>query len=171
MRNITEITTDLEDSLKRLIDQIQEFTAENFNSKPSPEIWSGAEVCEHLYVLEYSVCKILTGETKENNRDPEQKIALMSQAMANFEQKVAAPDSMKPLGKARTQAEMIEKLEKVRQNLLEISQNPIYDLSLACTSAKHPYFGVLTRIEWIYMIVLHGNRHLQQMKGICAQVK
>lgn len=169
MRSLEQISHDLQLSTEQLVAQIQAFSPENFNIQPNPSIWSGAQVCEHLYILEYGVCKILAGETKENNRDPEQKIALMAQAMSNFEQKIIAPDFTQPAGKVRSTAEMIEKHQKVRQNLLELSQ--IYDLGAACVSAKHPYFGVLTRIEWIYMIILHCQRHLQQMKNIFEAVK
>lgn len=159
--NKETILADLDTCTQSFLDTLRHFNKNDFIQKPSVDLWSPAEVAEHLLLLEITANKAITGTTIPTNRAPDKKIPLIKWAMEDSTKRVA-PASVLPSNRITDPDTAIEKVTQQRTSLREAITN--LDLSEACTSFKHPALGTLTRWEWVYFTIYHMQRHLQQIK-------
>jgi uncharacterized damage-inducible protein DinB len=148
----------------KLLNEISDLSYEQLNKKPDEGTWSIAQVCHHLYLSESVFTQaIIYGLNKDNGRKAEPKPI---QLAVNRTQKAKAPDMVlpgdEPLG-----------LEKITE-LLNQSKNQFYDFYhqledksiLKEKSTKHPLFGYTPLDQWVELIYLHEERHIEQIKEI-----
>jgi uncharacterized damage-inducible protein DinB len=159
--NLTAVT-------EKLIKQLQLFTPENFTQKPQEQAWSAAEVAEHLFITNKNISKVLRAEGASPNRASDQKVANFKEALLNRATKLEAPETVKPTGTIQSQQELIAGLKEQSQLLNQIVEEK--DLNELCTVYPHPRLGRLTRLEWLYFIIYHMERHCQQLEEIRALI-
>lgn len=161
------ILTDLENSTKKLLQSLSQFSPENFNEKPSATDWSAAEVAGHLLKVELTANKALRAEAEAPTRPFDEKVAFLKQKMDD-EAKRVAPERVQPSSEPADQAELIEQLKAQREALKQAVET--YDLTEACVGLPHPAAGVMTRIEWVYFVIYHTERHLRQLERLQEKV-
>lgn len=149
---------------KKLLDEISGLSYEQLNKKPGVETWSVAQVCHHLYLTESVFTQaILYGLTKSNGKKAEPKPV---QLAVERSQKVKAPDIVAPGDDPLDSQQIIELLNKSRNQFLKF-YNQLEDKSiLAEKSAKHPLFGYTPLDQWVDLIYLHEERHIEQIREI-----
>ena len=111
--------------------------------------------------------KALKSETIPTNRPPEQKLALIKEAMESSTKRVA-PGMVTPSESRHEPQEMAQQLIKQRELVKRLISG--LDLTEACRVYKHPSLGTLTRLEWVYFNLYHAERHIRQMEGLKAAV-
>lgn len=158
------IISDLTTSTENFIKQLSIFTPENFNYTPSDKAWSAAQISEHLLKLEILANKIMRGQTVPTNRAADGKISMIKWAMNDVNSKRTAPEIVEPSGEYKDAEQLRDQIIKQRELIKEIIDTT--DITDACMSGKHPALGTLTKLEWIYFIIYHTQRHLQQMKTL-----
>jgi hypothetical protein len=166
MINKEQLISEVDNSTNNLVGAIMNCSEENFNLSPGENQWSQAQVAEHILLLETIVNKALhKADITERNVDL--KVELLKKAMASFERKFTAPDFILPTTSHKTKTELIDALTSQRNILKQIilttdvSETPTY---------RHPQLGDMTRLEWIYFIITHSDRHVQQIKNIDLQL-
>ncbi|GAB4332218.1 MAG: hypothetical protein OHK0038_07720 [Flammeovirgaceae bacterium] len=144
---------------KSIRDFIKGLDYQRLNKKPSAKEWSVIECLEHLIVIEKSVEKVLELEAVAPRRSYFSKIDMMKNSLLNFDQKYETTEMFYPIGLYSDANKAIEEFEKQRE---QISQKG--DLKMLYIGIEHPFFGKLTKLEWIYFCIFHAQRHFEQMK-------
>jgi len=158
------LSKELEESTEELLKIIRHFPDENFNKRPEKGGWSAGEVVEHLIKVETGTLRMFSGESQKADRDPREKVKTIKEKMLNFENKMNAPAQIVPDEKSKDKKRALNKLQDIRQSMLDIINTR--DLAELLTGFEHPFFGLLTRTEWIYFNIYHGRRHAHQIKQL-----
>jgi hypothetical protein len=61
---------------------------------------------------------------------------------------------------------MLNLLTKSRENLLNVLRSIDDKSILSKKAAKHPAFGELSLEQWIELLYIHEQRHIEQIKDI-----
>ncbi|HEX2869122.1 MAG TPA: DinB family protein [Ignavibacteriales bacterium] len=158
------LTYDLECATARLAEAFGDFPMNEFNKSASIGTWSAGDIAEHLYITESYISRTLTGSVRPSDRNPMQKIPLLGTTFQDFERKFTAGKEIYPTEVPKNRDEITQKLVNNRMMLLNTIKT--HDLSESCLDFIHPKFGELTRAEWIYFVIYHGERHLQQLENV-----
>jgi hypothetical protein len=158
-----------------LLGHIDGFAESLFYQRPANGGWSAAEIVEHLVILEQMITDIVYGPALPAGRVADEKIAEIQKVFGDRQRKLHAPPPIAPLGTPIAKRELSEKLRESRSLLFEATE--LTNLNELSTGYEHAFFGKLTRLEWIYFTIFHGDRHLhqllqleQQLSGHTAQV-
>jgi hypothetical protein len=150
----------------RLLNEISGLSDAELNKKPDSDTWSVAQVCHHLYLSESVFTQaIIYGLNKSNGRKAE---PVPVQLAAERTQKAKAPDIVAP-GDGPLDSEQIKELLNHSRNLFFEFYHQLEDKSvLAEKSTKHPLFGYMPLNQWVELIYLHEERHIEQIKEITS---
>ena len=131
--------------------------------KPNENRWNILEIGEHLIKVERGVVSLLfaPGGEKNPNKQHFSEDYLKTVGL-DRSNKVSAPKPMIPSGTFEEMGSIIEKLLTNRQKLYEALQANTFELDVE--SAPHPRLGPMTKQDWVNFIVIHFERHLDQMK-------
>lgn len=161
------LLADLEQSTRKLTETLLQFTTDTFTERPSERAWSAAQIADHLVKVYFSAVKALSGETIPTNRPPDQKMALIKQAMES-ENKRVAPERVQPSDIAAKCSELIQNLKGLEERLKKIIEES--DITEACVSFKHPALGTMTKMEWAAFNNYHTRRHIKQLERLLQNV-
>ncbi|WP_419954495.1 DinB family protein [Neobacillus niacini] len=159
-----EVMENLTATRNKLLNEISGLSYEQLNQKPDESTWSVAQVCHHLYLTESVFTQaIIYGLTKSNGKKAEPKPV---QLAVDRTQKAKAPDMVVP-GDDPLELEKITELLNQSRNLFLEFYNQLEDKSiLKEKSTKHPLFGYTPLDQWVDLIYLHEERHIQQIEEI-----
>ncbi|MDB5146222.1 MAG: DinB family protein, partial [Mucilaginibacter sp.] len=82
----------------------------------------------------------------------------------DFEAKFKSAPSILPSDGPHNKSEAIASLQTVIAQVREVINSR--DLYAICTDLVVPFFGELTRLEWLYLICYHTQKHIHQLKNI-----
>lgn len=161
---MSSVNENLAETRNHLVDEIKSFTNEEFNYKPGKDKWSVAEVCHHLVLLEGRTAKLIHHlVTKpEINKAESKPIHLATDRTTKFN----APEIVQPSGEPFEVQQMLEMLNYARNKLLTVLDSLEDPKILVDRSAVHPVFGEMPLTQWIELIYLHEQRHIEQIKEI-----
>jgi uncharacterized damage-inducible protein DinB len=161
---VVNVVENLTATRNRLLDEISDLSYEQLNKKPVEETWSIAQVCHHLYLSESVFTQaIIYGLTKSNGKKAEPKPI---QLAVDRTQKAKAPDMVVP-GDETLVLERITELLNQSRNLFFEFYHQLKDKSiLKEKSTKHPLFGYTPLDQWVDLIYLHEERHIEQIREI-----
>jgi DinB superfamily len=149
-------------------------TPEELNFKPDAEIWSPAEIIEHVAIVNRNILVLAgrlvdkaTAEGHAAKPGPIPTLGLLDILRDSKGAKLKAPERIQPTGKFSV-AESIQLIEQSSAQLREL-QPRVAELDGAAVTFDHPVFGPLNLYEWIVLIGLHQNRHLQQIEERLGQ--
>ena len=148
-----------------LLEEITLLSDAQFNSKPDMNKWSIAQVCHHLVLLDERVIKVISSGLKEIDSIQRERQQIHS-ILLDRKKKFTAPEFLEPSLEPFEVQQMIDLLNDSRKKLLTFLST-IEDVSiLAKKSMKHPALGELLLNQWIELIYLHEQRHIEQIKEI-----
>ncbi|GGE64074.1 DinB family protein [Priestia taiwanensis] len=153
-----------------LLKEISWLSDDQFNSKPDIDTWSIAQVCHHLVLLEETAIKVISFGLKGIDNIQKERREIHS-ILLDRTKKFIAPEIIEPSLEPFEVQQMINLLEASRRKLMTFL-NGIEDVSiLEEKSVKHPALGELLLDQWIELIYLHEQRHIEQIKEIQSLVK
>lgn len=160
------VVENLTSTRNKLLNEILGLSYEQLNKKPDEATWSIAQVCHHLYLSESVFTQaIIYGLNKSNGKKAEPKPV---QLAVDRTQKAKAPDIVVP-GDAPLELEQIKELFNQSRNLFLEFYHQLEDKSiLKEKSTKHPLFGYTPLDQWVDLIYLHEERHIEQIKEMKA---
>lgn len=162
-------TSKLSETRERLINEISMLGYKQLNQKPDKKSWSIAQVCHHLVLTENLFAEAIKyGLKKKEIRDfVPQKI----NSISDRTKKVEAPEMSNPSSEPFQLEEVMNLLRKSRENLLAVLDT-VEDVSiLRKKNVKHPVFGKLPLIQWVELLYLHEQRHIEQIQDIKKMLK
>jgi uncharacterized damage-inducible protein DinB len=154
----------LDETRKNLVQEIASLREDEFNGKPDKEMWSIAQVCHHLVLVEKATAKVINWGIKEplSTNIERRKVDLI----LDRTKKIKAPKVVEPDEQPFAVQQMIDLLNDSRTKLRTVLRS-IEDKSiLEEKSVNHPAFGELPLDQWVDLIPLHEQRHIEQIKEI-----
>jgi len=158
------IQQELDDSSGELITVINGFSDRDFNLRVSENSWSAGEVVEHLIKLDKLLIRLLEGNSKPSERNPEEKMNIIKTGFLDISKKYNSPKFMIPADNNQNKNDCINKITEQRKKIKELIE--FVDLSLTYPELIHPVFGEMSGVEWVYSIIYHLKRHIFQIKEI-----
>jgi len=144
--------------------------AEEWNTKPSADEWSAAELVAHLIMVERA---IVGGADRITQKVPK-RIPFVRRfhfPMWLVESRIVRRKSPIPLDPSLlgNKEEMLAELRGARERSLAfLNETEKRDLSAYCW--QHAFLGMLNGYEWFEMIAAHQVRHTKQMKEIVERL-
>ncbi len=159
----------LEKTRSGFLTSIRGLSAEQWSFKPAPEVWSAAEVAEHITVSESFILELVQNKVLPAPSDP----AAIAEAKGKDEQvlqmvpdrteRFKAPEFLHP--KARwTQAELPGVFGGARAKTIEFVRTTQDDLR--GHTAPHPVLKTLDAYQWILLLSAHSERHTKQIEEV-----
>jgi DinB superfamily len=158
------VNDNLYETRNNLVKEIASLSYTQFNGRLGMNIWSIAQVCHHLVLVEQATIKAIAwGLKKVDNTQTERKNVHL---ILDRTKKFKAPEIVEPDVEPFEVQSIIDLLNDSRKKLLTFLST-IEDKSiLAEKSFKHPALGELPLDQWIEQIYLHEQRHAEQIKEI-----
>ncbi len=156
---------------KQFLDSLASVSQAQWEYKPSPQVWSIAEVAEHIALSEDSLFDIATKKimaapvaneaAREAAKGKDEKIIPW---LTDRSQKAQAPEFLKPSHKWKTAAELIEHFKKSRDRNIAYVQTTTDDLRAHI--APHPIFKEMDAYQWLMLLAAHSERHTMQLNEV-----
>ena len=162
------ISTEVQEVIGELIFKLSSLSLDELNQRPETDAWSAAQVGEHL-LKSYDTVKVLYGNTKETERQIDEKVETIKNLFLNFDRKFKNPDFITPSDGFIDKETLVNDLEESKNRLIEAAAT--LDMNLTCTDFALPTIGEFTRLEWIKFMIIHTQRHLHQLKNTIERVK
>ena len=161
----------LQDTQKKLMKETEGLTAEQWAFKPAPEVWSVAEVLEHITVSEKGVMEMMNGIlqtplTAEQKAEVPAKTEMIVPLMRDRSQKFQAPEVVQPTKQLGEGSEVGKAFSSTRGSMLEFVKSSGADFH--GNGMEHPAFGALDGYQWLLFIAAHAERHLMQIQEVKA---
>ena len=161
----------LHGSRKMFIDLVSGVNDAQWNFKPAPDVWSIAEIAEHLVLSERDIPKGIqkyldapADAAKLAQTKGKDEMVLAS--VAKRDQKFQAPEFLRPHKEFATREAALKAFKEYRdRNLTFIRET---QLGLREHVGDHPGLGPLDAYQWYLLIAAHTDRHLAQMREVMA---
>ena len=163
MDTMHTIAAEFEVNTQNLLDWADGLRADQFELRPSSGKWSVLEVLEHLFIVEKGAAKLSRPDAEPVERDLEKSRNRMTRGMADLNQPFAGGSAIDPKGRFADYAEWRAAYVANRAELVQLGNEKGWDG--LCMAFPHPFFGNLTRAEWVIFSGIHTNRHLAQMQS------
>lgn len=162
MKNVINIK--IEKTTDELIQLISSTNEDQFNEIPFEGSWSVAQVGDHL-LKSYGLVEALSnGTLRKTERLPGTEIEQVKKIFLDFNAKYKSAEGLLPTNERVEKEKLLSALQKRIGEIKEVIQTK--DLTETCVGLPFKGIGELTRIEWLYVILYHTQRHIHQMKNI-----
>lgn len=154
---------------KQFIDSLAGVSDAQWKWKPSAEVWSIAEVAEHIALSEDGIF----GAVKSTVAAPVDEAAvakakgkdeMLLKGIVDRSRKAQAPEALRPTHKWKNAKELIAHFKASRDNTIEYIKTTQDDLRNHVR--VHPAFKELDGYQWILLIAGHSERHIMQLNEV-----
>lgn len=163
----------LEDSKKEMLASISGLTASQWRFKPAPNVWSVAEVAEHIILAEgyfsNAVQQIL--KTPAVERPATSSDAVDHKLVAGVKDrshKATAPEPIVPAGKFETPEDAAREFTAQRDRNIAYAKATSDELRVHIT--KNGPIGTMDAYQLLLMMAAHSARHTAQIREVEANV-
>ncbi|WP_342433288.1 DinB family protein [Neobacillus sp. FSL H8-0543] len=158
------VNDNLYETRNNLVKEITSLSYTQFNDRLGMNMWSIAQVCHHLVLVEQATIKAIAwGLKKVDNTQTERKNAHL---ILDRTKKFKAPEIVEPDVEPFEVQPIIDLLNDSRKKFLTFLSTIEDQSILAEKSFKHPALGELPLDQWIEQVYLHEQRHTEQIKEI-----
>jgi uncharacterized damage-inducible protein DinB len=150
---------------------IEGLSAEQWSFKPAPNVWSVAEVAEHITVSEGTILELVTKKILASPIDPAKisetggKDDAVLRMIPDRSEKFQAPSFLQPQARW-SQAALPAEFQARRDRTIEYIRTTQDDLRSHTLS--HPVMKTLDGYQWILLISAHCQRHTSQIEEVKA---
>lgn len=150
---------------QELLHTLAAFEQEQLNAVPAAGGWSAAQVADHL--IKGEMTKVLHGPVKPAGRPSDKHVPMLEAIFLDFNTKMESPHFILPAETPFQKEEILSSLQHIGTATAAAIQT--LNLSPICLSSPQP-LGELTRLELIWFIIFHTQRHTHQIKNILKQL-
>ena len=167
--------SELHATRKRFLDSIAGLSPAQWNFKPAPEIWSIAQIADHVVVSEGELFDALRTKILASPAQPGKRGSLKAkdeQVLKVFpdrSQKRKAPANLEPAGKWATQSPAVSEFKKLRDAHIAYVNQTQDDLRAHFTENR--VMGEIDGYQWMLLISAHTERHVLQIEEVKANAK
>ncbi|SDD51040.1 DinB family protein [Pedobacter soli] len=163
-----KVFKEAEGTLSALENLFSNFSAKQVNEVPFAGSWTAGQLANHLIMANGGFVEVINGPTTETSKPADIMVESIKNDFLNFNIKFDSPEFIYPENRDYNQEELLIKLKQIRNNVAEVITK--LDLTKTCTAFELPVYGFLTRLEAIYFIIYHTQRHTQQLKNIYSRL-
>ncbi len=164
--NTGKLFASLDETWNELIGLIASTTDKSINAIPFKDSWTAAQLATHVTKSNKAIAQGLQMEGKLAERDPEQGVVQIRKMFLDFEAKYKSPEFIVPEEKEYDKDEVVKafgaSINKLRYARNEVNLSEIINL---------PIFGEVTKLELLYFVLYHTQRHIHQLKKIIKGFK
>ena len=140
------------------------FRESQVNQVPFVGSWTAGQLVEHVNLSNAGFAEVMNGETENTFRKPDEKVEDIKRVLLDFDLKLNAPDFIVPPEKEYDKIVQLDRLAEIESGILKVVST--LDLSATCKAFELPQMGYLTRLEAIYFVIFHTQRHTRQLATI-----
>lgn len=144
-----------------LLHLVNSFSEKGFNTIPFEGSWTAAQVTDHITKSNKSIVQALSLEGKPADRKPDERTPELAKIFLDFKTKLKSPDFILPTQDYYQKASLIVALESSIGKLKEATSN-----ASLTDAIEHKAFGEITKLELLYFVIYHTQRHMHQMQHI-----
>jgi uncharacterized damage-inducible protein DinB len=162
--------SELHATRKQFLDSVAGLSAAQWNFKPAPDVWSVAEVAEHIALSEDRLFELVTGTLMKTPAEPNKKAdvkwtdEMILEKTIDRSHKAQAPEMLRPTHKWATQQELIDHFKQSRDRNIAYIENTEDDLRGHFLA--NPAFGLMDGYQWLLFISAHSHRHTLQIEEV-----
>lgn len=147
---------------RELLQMLASFSQQEINAIPFAGSWTAAQVAEHILKSDQGVLKTLHGRVKPTERPPDAGLEGLQTTFLNFATKLKSPEFILPSSAGHDKETLLQSLQSTRSSISQAAGT----LDLAQTCLDMPVLGEITRLELIYLVMYHTQRHIHQLRNI-----
>lgn len=148
-------------TMETLLRLLQSFSEQGCNDIPFKGSWTAAQVADHITRSNRSIAQALSLEGKPADRDPEARKAELAAIFLDFKTKLQVPDFILPLHDTYSKTSLLTALSASADALRSAIKVAALDEAI-----HHPAFGEITKLELLYFVLYHTQRHMHQLQHI-----
>jgi len=169
-KTLSDIFTEKATTLADLERIVSSATEGQRSFRPASGLWNMTDNLEHLVIVETGIIRLIARLLeKAESRQP------ASGTLSNL---VTIPQNIERLGPVKTAKEFepsggmdpsksLSRLRELQDQFFSF-QNRLAQVDISLVSFPHSQLGPLTVGQWAAFLVLHEQRHLEQMRRIAA---
>ncbi|MDQ2719959.1 MAG: DinB family protein [Bacteroidota bacterium] len=123
--------------------------------------WTPAQLISHVTKSNKGIAQALEMEGKPVDRDPAKRAQELKRMFLDFTKKYKSPEFILPTEDFYKKEKVIADLKKSIEQITELRSK--VNLSEVINV---PLFGEITRLELLYFVLYHTQRHIRQLKNI-----
>jgi DinB superfamily len=165
----SRIAQALDESLERLRQAILDLTPAQWTFKPSDDIWSIAECCDHIGGAEKLFLKMVRRgliDSPERAEAVQGKHKIVRKAITNRQVRVKVPVLIAPFGNVASPQEFEPAFAAARAETLDYVRTTEDPLHLRVQA--HFMLGDFDGAQWLELIAAHCQRHCAQIDEVKA---
>lgn len=163
--NTRELFASLDEASSDLLKLVHPLDNESFNAVPFKDSWTPAQLVVHVTKSNLHIARSLSLKGKIIERDPAERAPELEEIFLDFTTKLKSPEFILPPDTWRHKEEVVRDFMQSIEQLKE-KRNHI-NLSEAIS---HHTFGEITKLELLYFVLYHTERHLHQLKNILTHL-
>jgi hypothetical protein len=153
----------------QFLEALHLFHQDNINTIPFEGSWSAGQVAEHILRSASGILETLNGASIPAERNPEEHVKMLGEVFLNMDIKMKSPDFILPSDSQKDLSFLQISLARTFDGIIEAAVKN--NLSETCTTFEMPTIGTLTRVELIWFVSFHTQRHAHQLNNIAKHLK
>ena len=159
---------EVNETIEKLLNEISAFEDKQLNVIPFEGSWTAGQVAQHLILSGSGFVRLINGPVENTERPPGQLIEKIKGIFLDFDNKMKSPNSIVPQAIPYKKDELLSAVKDIQSGAN--SAIDTLDLSKTCTRLKLPSLGSLTRLEALWFINYHTQRHIRQLQNIRERI-
>jgi phage-related protein len=161
-----KILSEISDAVSELSSLMASVDEERVNTVPYDGSWNAPQLLRHVSKSMQGMAKAMQMEAKPANRNPAERIEGLKNVFLDFSRKLTQPDFLIPENQVYKKQAAIDELNKSFNGFkVNASRANLHEL------VEGLPLGPITKLEIVHFVLFHTQRHLHQMKNICAVLK
>ncbi len=156
----------LDDTTSQLLTLISSLDETELNTIPFRDSWTAAQLAWHVTKSNKGMAQALEMEGVPTNRDPAEGAEKLKKTFLDFTVKFNSPEFILPAEKNYQKEKVVADLQH-SIDLLSKARGRV-DLT---EMINVPIFGETTKLELLYFVLYHTQRHIHQLKNILKSLQ
>lgn len=160
---IEEVFDPLDHLVQQALQALSPLTESQLNRAPFPGSWSAGQVTRHIIKSNGSIDQALGLPGYTARREPDQRVQELKEIFLDFSIKFGAAPFITPTRDSYQKDRLIKDLSATTRRLKETSRHIDLDQAI-----HHPAFGEITKLELLFFVLFHTQRHVRQLNKTIA---
>lgn len=156
-----DLFASLDETWNELSGLVSSTNGETINAIPFKNSWTAAQLATHVTKSNKAISQGMEMEGKPAERAADAGEANLKKMFLDFEAKYKSPEFIVPEEKSYDKDEVVKDLNNSIDNL-KVARNEVDLVEIIAL----PIFGEITKLELLYFVLYHTQRHLHQLKKI-----
>jgi hypothetical protein len=161
-----ELITAIDETVSQLVSLLASLNENEINQIPYEGSWTAGQVVRHITKSTDGMAKAMLADAKPADRDSTANVPHLKKIFLDFLNKLKSPDFILPEEEMYTPqksiAELNQSFERLKENVPKANLNDL---------VEGLPFGPTTKLELVHFVLFHTERHLHQLRKVCAAVK